>query len=262
MIEERNVVELYVMGRLPQELEEEFEEHYLDCEHCLRLIDENERFRDALRRAVVDRASAAKNRVWQLFVEFWQGISAGNRFAIGAAAVAVVIILSVLSLWVVALRHQLEAERLRASLAESGRTGAASAQLAEAQRLLQEERDLWSVPLANTPILVLEGVRRGGPSSSQQATVLTLNKDSRLVVLSANLESSLPYTAYRAALLDNSNQVVWHTDQLQPSRYNTLNIAVSSSFLRPGQYELRVEGLDRTGNAHPVDSYRFTAVKN
>ena len=53
-IERHSVIERYLLGQLPRQEEETFEEHLLGCSSCLRQLDEAEDFQGSLRAAVAE----------------------------------------------------------------------------------------------------------------------------------------------------------------------------------------------------------------
>src|SRR6185436_87197 len=58
-IEENNIAERYLTGKLSAEEEAGFEEHFIDCEECLDRLKTTNRFRRALRTAVAQDAGYA-----------------------------------------------------------------------------------------------------------------------------------------------------------------------------------------------------------
>lgn len=278
LIDEQNIVELYVIGRLPQHLREEFEEHYVGCDRCLRLIEENEQFRGALRRAVIFGGFEPSAGIKQALVSIWQSIGWGKKLAAAVAVLAIASALMLLSYNVFNLRRQPQAPRIAA---EDKSAAAEAASTAERQAMLEQRRQLESQiereraerlsvsrelqkllePQANTPIFVLSTVRSGGPTDAGRGQRLVLPKDSRMIVLSPELDVELPYKVYRASLLDPQQQIAWQSGGLRPSTYNSFAISFASSFFRPGRYELRLEGIRSDGTAELVNSYLFQVVK-
>ena len=71
--------------------------------------------------------------------------------------------------------------------------------------------------------------------------------------------SAVTAAEYRVTIFDRSEQVVWRGEGLEPSLYDTLMIAVPSSFLSPGEYRATIESLPfSTGGT--VDTLEFRVV--
>lgn len=103
------------------------------------------------------------------------------------------------------------------------------------------QRQLESAPDVAAPQLVpLITTRSAAPT-----TVVPQAPDGWLVLL---VDSGFePYSDYRAAVLDADGQPIWEVGGLQPGYEDLLAIGVDGSVLRPGRYDVVLQG--RSGSA-------------
>jgi hypothetical protein len=62
---------------------------------------------------------------------------------------------------------------------------------------------------------------------------------------------------YRVAIVDQRGVTVFKRSGFKPDAYHALSLSLSSKFLAPGTYDLRVEGLTRPNQWSTVGSYPF-----
>jgi hypothetical protein len=272
-IDEHNVAELYVTGRLSPEDEEAFESHLLECSECRESVGWADDLRTSIRAVAAEDAARASV---QLGLLAW--VSRRTRAGLLMAALLAV---AALPAWLQADRSRLARELAEARSAQTAAerpaapaptastaepaTPATSPELeklAEENRLLAEQlRDsreqLAQVdePQINTPIVSL-GVVRG----ESDATV-ELGPSPEPILLSLELPQ-VEYDTYRVTLLDSKNKTVWQKDGLEPTASETLTILFPSGRLKAGtSYRFRLEGMEPGGRAVDVGDIPFHAVK-
>lgn len=232
-VEEHQIADLYVMGRLEADEEARFEEHYLGCPECLDRIELAEALRDGLHQVAAEEMVKAKVRtavVQRLGRMAWLARAARSG-RLGLVTTALLLILLVpLGVWV-------QRERARSS-----------------ELATRLERTL--APQGNVPILTL-GAQRSTPESGPVDRV-RLPEPPGWIVLSIDLAGA-DFPGYRGSLLFEGDEV-WRGDDLLPDAGGALALSLHSSFLRPGDYELRLEGLPETGDPVPVDRYDFRVL--
>ena len=254
-IEERQVVDRYVMGKLAPEEAERFEEHYLSCPDCLDQLDLAESLERGFKRAAgEDVARLAVTR--QLALVAWLHRLGRSR----QAAILSLAFLCVLG--VVAVPGGLAYRELAATRAALGqeRAAAGSRTSAEAARLraelgashedLARERAAHSQaaaqlaqalkPQENVPILFLNAERGGGGEPTFR---LHLPAQPGSVVLALAIDPP-HHSAYRAVLRDARGREVWSGGDLRLNEQESLSLSLPSTLLAPGDYTLSVEGLD------------------
>src|SRR5262245_40816949 len=57
-IQEHNLADRYVLGRLSLAERAQFEEHFVDCPECIQLLETAEKFRTGLRRVAAEQSTA------------------------------------------------------------------------------------------------------------------------------------------------------------------------------------------------------------
>ncbi|HVR96377.1 MAG TPA: hypothetical protein VMW27_07175 [Thermoanaerobaculia bacterium] len=281
-IDEQQVAERYVMGRLPPDEAERFEEHYLHCGECMDRLEAAERLHRGLQRVaaeeVVTRAVVARAGLLA-----WLARAGRSRQAalLASLALAVAVLLpSGLLLREVGQRDR-ELETIRAELARRP-TAAPTPPLApvapvvpddraarlEAERLegelaaerqrsagLAEDLDRARRPQVNLPVVPLSPVR-SAPGGGEPPRQVTLPREPGWIVLSLELDAA-EHPSYRATLLGPDRAVRWQSSGLEPDAADTLAIGLHSSQLAAGDFVLRIEGLPPGGKPVPVAEFPF-----
>lgn len=227
IIEDENVAERYVAGKLAADEEALFEEHYLDCQECITRVEDAERLHRGLQRVAAEETAAVARRLGVLGV--LGGLAALVRSRRGALGLTLLLALvalpAALGLW--------QAGRLRH-------------ELAAAHQALQTARQ----PQVVAAIFTLSPFRASGfePGPVQP---IPLPAEPGWIVLSLDTGGAA-YPSYRATLLAAADRVVWRGSDLKLDASGTLNLSLYSTFLSPGDYLLRLEGLPASGEPVPV----------
>lgn len=278
-VQQMDMIDRYLSGRLTEEEASRFEEHLLECPACLEQVRWAEDFQDAVRSVAVQeqtQAVATANAVQAGLLVWLVRRSQAQRRALLLAASLLVALPPAWLLWrqgelerelslaqaatVRAEQQVREAEsrlpvQVRAATAPVPAGPAAAFLAAERQRLeedlrrereasaqLQEQIQRLSRPQAAA--LVALGFVRGGPGEGQAIRV----SDAGGIVLSVELPMGAEPAAYRAVLRGvGAGKVLWRGDRLQPGVDETLLISFPPGFLRPGSYRLQLEALPREG---------------
>lgn len=233
-IEREHLLEAYLTGRLAPAEEQAFEEHLLDCSACLDEVRWAEGFRAALQRAAAEDAVRTA-MLPGLVVRALR--SRGGRWA----AVAALGLLMLLPGWLLYRGASLERE-LEMARADRG------ALEARVQRLAGPHGDARLVPL---------GVTRGG--EDETAVEVPTGAEPGWLVLSVELPA-VEYPRYRVTLVSETGEPLWRGEDLQPGVYDSLLVTVHSDFLPPGEYRLRLEGIEPDGTSSPAGWVRFRIV--
>jgi len=274
-IDEHQVIDRYVMGTLPPEEAERFEEHYLSCPQCLDQLALAESMQRGFKRAAgQDVARLAATRQLALFA--WLARLGRSRQAAVLAMALLVVVVAVLP-GSLALRRlgtvdRELAETSRALKQEKERAAAGSRTAAEVEKLRAEldasRRDLTQerearaaaaqqlaqaqVPQPNVPILTLDAMRGGGSSTEKPNQGLVRPPAGGLAVLTLLLDDQALADTYRVSLRTAGGKEIWK-GSLERMEGDILNLSLPGSLLEPGVYTLVVEG---TGG--PSSRSRFT----
>ncbi len=279
-IEEHQVIERYLMGRLADSERELFEQHYLSCPQCLDRLALAEAIERGFKRAAgeeVARLAAAR----QLAFVAWLARLGRSR---QAAVLGMALLVAILLPGGLALREIGQSERdlaaTRSALeVERERAAAGSSQaLAEAQRLREEleasRRDLAQereagaraagelaaarAPQGNVPILFLD-TERSGPSPGEPSFRLRLPRTPGWIVLVLEIDPP-HHSPYRAVLRDSEGRELWRGAGLQLNELETLTLTLPSSLLAAGDYFLAVEGVVPDGASIAAGRFTFRVL--
>lgn len=239
---ESQTIERYVLGRLPREEAERFEQHYVDCPTCLDLLETTEAMvesfrydalrnafrdtpRDALRDGLRETPQAAqqdtsRDRGQPLPVSTLESprvARAGNNRWMPARAIAAGLLLA-LGLW----------------------TGWRNLELSHKLSTLQEHVTSLSTPQANPMHVVLSPLRGSvanpPPSGARR---LRLPTAPSLVILT--LELGLSPNSPCKLTIENATRQLWSSPELRADPEGNVSISFPSSFFEPGEIFLRAE---------------------
>lgn len=270
-IDDQNVAELYVTGRLSPEDEETFESHLLECTECRERVGWADDLRTSIRAVAAEDAARASVQLG-----FLAWVSRRTRAGLLMAALLAV---AALPVWLQADRSRLSRELAEArsevhaaaerpaAPAPAPAPVAAPANTAELERLEQEKSRLeqelsasreqlarLDEPQINTRIIPLGVVR--GESDLQ----IELGPSPEPIVVSLELPQ-VEYDTYRVTLLEG-RKTLWKKDGFEPTASDTLNVLLSSGTLKPGtSYRFSLDGVEAGGRAVHVGEITFKAVK-
>lgn len=272
-IQQMDMTDRYLAGRLTEEDASRFEEHLLECPSCLEQVRWAEDFQDAVRSVGAQEQAQAAAAVQAGLLAWLVRRSQTQRRALLLAAGLLVAVPPAWLLWrqgdlerdlslaraatAQAERQVRESEsRPPVQVRETATAGpAASLLLAERQRLeedlrrereasarLQERIERLSRP-QGAALLAL-GFVRSGAGEGQAIRVAGASG----IVLSVELPAGAE-PAYRAVLrgAGAAGKVLWRGDRLQTGVDETLLISFPPGFLQPGGYRLKLEALPREG---------------
>jgi hypothetical protein len=277
-IEELDLVDRYLMGRLTADESEQFEEHFVDCAQCVDQLRTTQDFVRGLRLVASHQpAEQPNNGSRELHLYSPRGRSS-KVFGWASVLVLLVAIVGSVIMFKRTLTSQIAADQAKSNLAQSERRfeeereSASSAErkhqetereLAERLTHLQTEignkrepKVASAQPQINIPILVLKSTR-GSEPQSESVNKLALPDSPNSFVISLPLEGELDYKSYRMTIRDDRGQLIWTSDGLKPDAFNSLSVGFNSSFFRRGDYLLVVDGVSEAGATSVVGKYRF-----
>ena len=224
-ITERNIVDLYVLGKLPPEESARFEEHFVDCPICLENVEMMARFHAGIKplAAIPARRTGYGWSGWAAAAAVMLALGSTLFFAVREAG----------------LRRQLE----QARAASSGWR-----QRYEGERAAAAGRS----SAASTFLLTIS--RGAAADGSEPVNRVTLPATPGLVVLSLEGEADGRREGVRARITDSTGREVWRLEGVQATPRETLSLIVPSEQLHPGDYLVTVEGLSADR-----ERYRFRA---
>lgn len=286
-IDDLDLVERYLMGRLAGEEAAQFEEHFVDCPQCADRLETTKALIEGLRLVASDQAAEAHTDGPVEPRQYWR-----HPISRGSLALAAGILLVVGLAGAVIVSNQVRRSRADAALARIA--------AAEWERRYEEERQSSSKALSkptdserelsgpvsqpggleneheqkpevddhsgpkgpqiNLAIFVLKATRGGDPANGSP-NELTLPRSPANFVISVQLEEEGSYKAYRMMISTVQNQLIWKGSGLKPDRYNSLTVEFNSTFFRQEDYLLTVEGVSEDGATSVVGKYSLRVLK-
>jgi hypothetical protein len=248
-IEDRQTVSLYLMGRLPAEERELFEEHMVECSQCLYELELAEGLRNGMRQAVPDWKSNSPLQAQGLFARLAR-LGVTQQAAVLIFAVLLVIAIPAAFIFHSAsLRARLEAQE-KEIVDLRNRYGAEIQARNDLQmQSVQRQSSQFAAPLYSLPLT------RG--SEAESTTRIAISPSSpTLIVLSLEMVPAPEFKSYGVQLMDQEGTVVWSVEKIDPPT-GSLAVALRGSLLRPGRYRLKLNGLLGNGRSAPAGTYRF-----
>lgn len=232
-IEQEEIIDRYILGKLSAKEESSFEEHYFSCDQCFTAVREKEKvilgLKDATSRGVfvlreVKKAPALELLGWLKSVTF---------SPVMAMATSILVFALLYPAW-------------RGIFTVS-----------ELKRQLNELRQ----PQANVPRFSLQQTRVG---EEQQIISLPEDSEDKLFILSFNiLEKTIPAPKYRAKIFNGQGKMIWQEENIQGfGAYEIFSMSCNLDFFSAGNYWLKVYEVDIDNDKVIKEfSYPFKIVK-
>ncbi len=238
-IEEHQVVDRYLLGKLPEADAGRFEEHYLGCQQCLDELELAERMQGAARTAAsedVSRLAATRG----LAVFAW--LARRGPFVQLATMAALMLLPTAVLLRQVPKHPPEKGSPAPVPGLPEGFPGTEP-----------------FAPQAGTPIIPLRP-QRGGPGEAAPSLQLELPPEPRWLVFSVELAPPLE-AAYRVVLRRaGEEEEVWRAEDLEPDFSGLLNVSFHSSFFAAGDYQLVVDAMTTGGGSVLAGRHGFRVV--
>lgn len=289
-IDQSNVVDRYLMGKLAAEESARFEEHFVDCPQCVDRLKTTKNFLQDLRTVSVQQALQEGGQMSERLRSFFSRIFSHHYLALAASCLLILTGAGAILLFNHMQRLQsdvnraknesaqwqrsYEEERQAAALSDEKReeterelTGQLN-DLKEKLRTDQERRaetaegsDAWIQPGLNMPLFALNSVRRGEGNSSETVNEVTLPRSAPGFVFSVGLEGEAKYKDYCITIRDDRDRQLMNRCGFEANRFNSLSIVFNSKFFRPGKYLLIVSVPAKGGGSSVIGNYPFQVTK-
>lgn len=235
-IQDNQIADLYVMGKLPPTELEKFEEHFMHCVDCQNEIVLSAKLHQAMADTVSENAMTLNEQASErkLAARMSRGLTnvigwrSGDRTAAGMldrrwslTAIAAGVLLPVSALAMLAL-NQMRVNVL--------------------------------TPNANTPIFQLSAARSG--SQAEPVTQFALPQKPGWLVFAMRLPDGT-YPRYRVALRDSAGERIWTDDNLVANIQDEIVLSLHASMLEPGDYLIQAEGITVDDAWKPVARFTF-----
>ena len=235
---DHHIADLYLLDKLEPGERSRFEEHYFDCEECLREVELARTFRGALRDALVEDAVRPPKGSR---VRRWMVLAAAACLALALLPAAL------LTMRVARLERELSDAAFRWSR-EANET--ARRQTAELRALREPQGTVEAIPLH---------LYRAGPQAPPPVVEIHMPAKPAWILLLLDQEASPAFSSYRVELFDANRSVIW-ADACEPNSRKAFDILVHSSKIPPGLYSLQLEGITSSHRAVVLSGYSFKTV--
>lgn len=289
-IDQSDLIDSYIRGRLTADESERFEEHFIDCLQCIDRLKTARDFKQGLRLLTVEQVSKQE-------IDSAKGLrgpflerSTWKKLAVATCCLLFVVIIGSI-LQAIRVRHlgqeagramntssewqrryeeqqqaTLSAEQQRQEIEQNLR-----GQISQLETELQNEQKQQpdksgelpgsTQPDINLPILVLSSVRGDGQNITTGVNEIRLPRSQTNFMMFVPLEGESKYKTYRVSILADERPF-WGRAGLKPDRYNYLTMSFNLNFFRAGDYLLRVEGVPRAGDSGIIGNYPFRIIKH
>jgi hypothetical protein len=283
-IKEFNLIDQYALGKLAADEAEEFEDHFIDCPECVEQLNITRSFIQDLKGLAIQETLLSGNRSAPVPRRWHFQLVPLRSWAV--IACCCVLVAGVFAFFAIRRLNRMEAELLQtkedaSAIRQQYQRGLEiTAESAEehrqareqlAQRIDELEQKLKTegvttqssvrgskAPEVNFPIYALASLARGQAPAPVE---ITLTASSSRFALSIPVEDRKDFSAYRVKILDHRGVTVLNQGGFKPDAYHALTLSLSSNFLPPGTYDLRVEGLTPPNKWDTVGSYPFRITK-
>jgi hypothetical protein len=284
-IEEHNIADRYLSGKLSPEEQMRFEEHFVDCTQCLDRLEPTDDLRAGLKTIAAEEALRARAGL-QIGVAGVAGLlaraarlSRARRAALLTGlilAIALPMALLILE-WSSARRELAQAKQTSSELQRKYEEGEQAArdlvnEIQSRERQSSAQRDMLAAQLereradrsrglqSDIPVFALSLARSSDDDLSQPVNRINFSSSSKLIILLLELDPNPDIQSYRATISTADGQSIWSRSGLKLSSQDALALSLNTSLLKPNNYLLTLEGLTAQGRYAPVAKYTFRAL--
>src|SRR5215510_998841 len=288
-IEEHNIPYLYLLGKLPAEEQEHFEEHFIVCLECINRLETTENFINSLK--TIPTEEILRPHVYvQAGILAWLARLSRKRQAILLSITILLLVALPAALFVAEMRRvrgeldqvksaymdtqrQVEEKRqtvqkLEKELQETQQKSAEQRQHLETELERERQESARLADGANrqerlhsiATVFSLITPRSADPTQPSPKNVIVISRPSQLIVLSPEFDPDPDIQTYRGAITTDNNRPIWRGDKLQLNLKGTIELGFSARLFRSSDYLFTLEGLTKQGNYIPISKYPFTVT--
>lgn len=289
-IDQLNIIDRYLMGKLLAEESASFEGHFVDCPQCIAQLQTTEKFIQDLRFVAAEQASQTPHR--QPRRTFAENIQTLLRKPLAWAACCLLLSTAAGLFFVIdytrRLRtdlsqaeslskqweHRYEEERQSAMLAERKHQETElqrAEQLSALEAKLKDEETQRAKMAAGfnqrislegkQSIFPLTSVRGSEPDGTEPIDKITISRSSTIFAFSVPLDGEEQFENYRITIFNDHRRPIWKSRNSMPDKYNSFSLFFKPELFRPGHYSLTVEGFKKEGGWTVLGNYPFQITK-
>jgi len=288
-IEEHDIPYLYILGKLPAEEQEHFEEHFIVCPECINHLETTESFIDSLKTVATEDILRPQAYV-QAGILAWIAQLSRKRQAM-LLSITILLLVALPAALFVAEMKRVRGELGQAKLAYVNRrrqfeekqqtVQKLEKELQETRRKSAEQRQRLEIELERerqerarladgadklgrhhsiATVFSLINTRSADPTQPSPKNEIVISRSSRLIVLSPEFDPDPNIQTYRGAITTDDNHTIWRGDKLQLNLKGTIELGFSARLFRSSDYLFTLEGLTRQGNYIHISKYPFTVT--
>ena len=276
-IEEKEIIERYVLHQLSSDERRAFQEHYFTCDECFERAQTEAQFIASAREASTTGALAPANEVGKTAASFWGG---GWWRPVLALSVTASLVLAAVVIWLwlsrTRLQTQLESERqARQTSAAGARQSIDNTQNEIEEKLRQSETERAKlqqrldelersqparpnqdlIALARIPSVTLESSR-----DSSGIARLSVPARARKVLLLIPVEPGNRFASFTAEVITKSKVLIDSIIGVRPNRSGSLAVSVPAARLGSGDYRVKLYGVNQ-GQRELLAEYDLRVTK-
>lgn len=276
-IEEQNIPDRYLLGKLPAEERARFEEHFLDCRECLDRLETTEDFRGALRTVAIEEAARSYAQAG-LFTQIVQKVRRSPAWQVALFG-TILLLLSLPMAFLIKKSGGTRDDLVQVTTPSASPAADLQGQYEQNQKAAEQRRQIeiqfererqerqrladelekLKRPQISAPVFVLSMAR--SVEGGQPVNQIVLPRSSPRIILSLELEPDPNLKSYRATLLASDNRQVWSARNLHPGSKDSIGLNFKTSLINAGDYLLILEGLTQQGRYVPAAKYPFRTIK-
>jgi len=288
-IEEHNIADLYLLGKLADEERNRFEKHFIDCPECLERLETTDGFLDGLKTLAIEEAVRPHAYV-QAGILAWAARLSRRRQAMLLLSTILLLVALPAAFFVTEMKRvrgeldqaklaygdwqrqyeekQQTARRLEKELEETRQKSAEQRQQLETElgrerqereRLADEAKGAGRFHSIAT-VFSLINTRSADPTQPPPKSEIVISRSSPLIILSPEFDPEPDIQFYRGAITTDDNRPVWRGDKLQLNSKGTIELGFNARLFKPGDYLFTLEGLTKQGNYIHISKYPFTVT--
>jgi putative zinc finger protein len=288
-IEEHNIAYLYLLGKLPAEEQQNFEEHFIVCPECLDCLETTESFIDSLKTVAIEDIPRPHAYV-QAGILVWLVRLSRKRQAMLLSITILLLVALPAAIFVVEMRRargeldqaklaymdrqrqfeekQQTVQKLEKELQESRQKSAEQRQHLETELGLERQEKARLTDGANragrshsiATVFSLINTRSADPTQPSPKNEIVISRSSQLIILSPEFYPDPNIQTYRGAITTVDNRPIWRGDKLQLNLKGTIELGFSARLFSPSDYLFTLEGLTKRGKYVQISTYPFTVM--
>src|SRR5688572_20046381 len=285
-IEEHNIPYLYLLGKLPAEEQEHFEEHFIVCPECLNRLETTESFIHSLKTVATEDILRPHAYV-QAGILAWLARHSRKRQAMMLSITILLLVALPAAFFIAEMkrvrgeldqaksayvdwRRQVEEKRqtvhkMEKELQETLQKSAEQRRHLETELERERQERARLADGANRPerphsiatVFSLINTRSADPTQPSPKNEIVISRPSQLIVLSPEFDPDPDIQTYRGAITTDDNRPVWRVDKLQLNLKGTIELGFSARLFRSSDYLFTLEGLTKQGNYIRISTYPF-----